>query len=1015
MWQPFDGSRLGDILDDFLRQRFGPDSYERVDGVVSSKKKQAAMNMFNSKERGRFVFLLESRACHTSIKLSSVDAIILFDSDWNPLIDLRGLQRIHIDSQFEQLKVFRFYTPCTVEEKILNLAKQDMYLDSSIQNINRSHCHMLLIWGASYLFSKLSDFHGGDTSASGLNNLSNEAFMNDVVKELLTCVPQNAENNNKSICSLISKVKQSGAIYSRDIPLLGESKMQLREEEPSHVFWTKLLQGRYPRWRYLSGVSHRVRKRVQYFDESPRKSNVECQEVINKRKKVTDITTDPTSLKPWQEDKRKVLLGGKEGTSGTQAGNRSQSLPRSAVNMGDINHVPFITNEISGVSEGHLIESEESRKLREAQKSLHLLLKPEISKLCEILRLPGYIKGMALRFLDYIMKNHLVNREPVAILHAFQISVCWTAASLLKHKISHKESLAHAKHHLNFECKEEEAEFIYSKLRMLKKMFHRRIETSMELKSPEDSSPRVKDVSKILPDASSSQSMASAQEELEEGEIREIPQSHNFPVHIPVKQERVTDSDKTSSSKQNDFSEFEKICIKRFNKLLQKQQEEVQKFHEIREKEKAKLDKELMLELAFIRTVHKHTSIRLDKMKTAEQDHAKKIEAHNQGWEVLKKNFESLQLMARKEERRTKAHWLEQAISGKSVEPFAKLPLPDSWFRLEQMMGGELGAAGLSSERPDPNMSFPIKPGEVLLSKITKTIPSEAAEGSVMDATLDMHPNREDRMDATVTLQSDGDGNRLDTMLDMQTNREDDGMDVSVAMQSNGNSDRMDTMLDLQPNREDDGNHGMDANVSMQSNGDSNRLDSTLNLQPNREDDRVDAGSLDMQSNVDDCRLDGTIAMHSGRDDNGVDTTVAMQQPHRGSNGMDTTCGMQSCRDENAMDVTAPERETLAGDEQHNRADSSNSVDLRSLEPTQIDSTRNSSLPLDEVLRVEHCEPPTSPAAQDEAVSSCEMQNTPEQVQVPLLHPANVLPSDGPNHDTSVTEPVQQFPLLVDL
>ncbi|XWS74310.1 hypothetical protein CRYUN_Cryun02cG0203900 [Craigia yunnanensis] len=48
---------MGDILDDFLRQRFGPDSYERVDGGVIPSKKQSALNKFNN-ERERFVFLL---------------------------------------------------------------------------------------------------------------------------------------------------------------------------------------------------------------------------------------------------------------------------------------------------------------------------------------------------------------------------------------------------------------------------------------------------------------------------------------------------------------------------------------------------------------------------------------------------------------------------------------------------------------------------------------------------------------------------------------------------------------------------------------------------------------------------------------------------------------------------------------------------------------------------------------------------------------------------------------------
>ncbi|XP_043696783.1 helicase protein MOM1-like, partial [Telopea speciosissima] len=979
LFQSFGGSRLGDILDDFLRQRFGLDSYEHVDGLVSSKKKQAAVNMFNNKERGRFVFLLENRACHQSIKLSSVDIIILFDSDWNPLNDLRGLQRIHIDSQLEQLKVFRLYTSRTVEEKILSLVKQDISLDSNIHNVSHNTCQMLLIWGASYLFGKLDGFHGGNTSPSYLNILSNEPFMNAVVEELLIHLPQNAENSGKNNCSFISKVKQSGATYSRDIPLLGESEMQLRDEEPPHVFWTKLLQGRYPRWRYLSGSSPRIRKRVQYFEGSPRKSGVVGDEAIKKCKKVADNTINPLSLKRWIEDKRKLLSEGKEGTSGAQAGNGSQSLPISAV-MSDKNHVCSMPNEISSVSGTNLVESTKRRKLRDAQKSLHLLLKPEISKLCEILNLPGCIKVMAGRFLEYIMNNHHVNREPVAILQAFQISVCWTAAASFKHKIDHKESLAHVKQLLNFECKEEEVEFIFSKLWMLKKMFH----------SVEDSSPKMKNVSEILLCASSSQSMTSAQEEFG-GEIRDSSQSCNFPQYVPAKQEQATDFDKTSWSEKNDFlniSQFKKICAKRIKKLLQKQQEEVQKFNEIRQKEKAKLEEELTLKLVLIHAVDEHISIRLDKMKKAEQDHAKKIEENNRRWEVLRKNLEALQLVARNGEQQMNAHWLEQAKSGKSVGPFANLPLPVSGFRLEEMMACEGGATQISgppSKKSDPNITFPTKPGEGLPSRVTKTIPNKTTEGSGMDATLIMQPNREDGvMDATVVVQFIGDSNRMGAMLDRQPNREDDGVDATVAMQSNE---------------------------------DRNRLDTTLDMQPSRVDVRGGANSLDMQSNEDKSGLDGTIAMHSVRVDKGVDTTVAMQ-PHK-DNEMDTTYSMESCREDNAMDVSASKREILAGDEQHNRADCSNS----SLEPTQIDShsmaqphvttAQNSSSALDVLPHVEHCEPPTEAAVLDEAAPSCEMQNTPEHVQVPSHQPADVLPSDESNHDTSVMEPVQQLPLLL--
>ncbi|KAL0376762.1 UNVERIFIED_CONTAM: Helicase protein MOM1 [Sesamum calycinum] len=89
----------GDILDDFLRQRFGQHTYERIDAGVILSKKQAAVNRFNKKETGQFVFLLDNRACSSVIKLSSLDIVVIYDSGWNPANDLRALQKISIDSK----------------------------------------------------------------------------------------------------------------------------------------------------------------------------------------------------------------------------------------------------------------------------------------------------------------------------------------------------------------------------------------------------------------------------------------------------------------------------------------------------------------------------------------------------------------------------------------------------------------------------------------------------------------------------------------------------------------------------------------------------------------------------------------------------------------------------------------------------------------------------------------------------------------------------------------------------
>ncbi|KAM0911022.1 hypothetical protein ACQ4PT_013771 [Festuca glaucescens] len=121
------GNSMGGILEGVVCDRFGRESYERVESGAPLARKQAAVNMFNDKTKGRFVFLIESRACLPSIKLLSVDVVIIYNSDCNPLNDLKAIQRIKIESQ-KYPGIFRLYTPFTMEEKQLVLAKHGVLI-----------------------------------------------------------------------------------------------------------------------------------------------------------------------------------------------------------------------------------------------------------------------------------------------------------------------------------------------------------------------------------------------------------------------------------------------------------------------------------------------------------------------------------------------------------------------------------------------------------------------------------------------------------------------------------------------------------------------------------------------------------------------------------------------------------------------------------------------------------------------------------------------------------------------
>lgn len=292
------GRVIGNYLDDLLLQRFGSDSYERIDKSLQASKKQAAMKIFNDKNNKRFVFLLETCACLPSIKLSSVDAVIIFDSDWNPMNDIRSLQKLTLDSQFEFIKIFRLYSSFTVEEKALILAKQyNKTLDINLQNVNWFTSHMLLMWGASCLFDELKVFHDVETSATNVKSLFGRSLLKEAMHEFSSLLSRDGEHIDSSNCSTLLKVQQDGITYHANFPLLGELKFRELDKEPPQFFWAKLLEGKQFQWKYLNSSSQRSRKKVHHYDGSVNGPDLVSEGAAKKRRKVSNNIVDQSFSK----------------------------------------------------------------------------------------------------------------------------------------------------------------------------------------------------------------------------------------------------------------------------------------------------------------------------------------------------------------------------------------------------------------------------------------------------------------------------------------------------------------------------------------------------------------------------------------------------------------------------------------------------------------------------------------------------------------------------------------------
>lgn len=119
-----------DILDDFCNSKGYP--YFRLDGSTSLADRDSMIKGFNDPESNLFVFLLSTRAGGLGINLTAADMVILYDSDWNPQMDLQAMDRAHRIGQTKPVTVFRLVSQDTLEERILERQCLRLKLDSLV-------------------------------------------------------------------------------------------------------------------------------------------------------------------------------------------------------------------------------------------------------------------------------------------------------------------------------------------------------------------------------------------------------------------------------------------------------------------------------------------------------------------------------------------------------------------------------------------------------------------------------------------------------------------------------------------------------------------------------------------------------------------------------------------------------------------------------------------------------------------------------------------------------------------
>lgn len=119
--------KMLDLLQDYMKMKNY--QYQRLDGTIPSVQRTQAMEHFNKPDSPDFCFLLSTRAGGLGINLMTADTVILFDSDWNPQADMQAMARAHRIGQTKPVTVYRLVTGETVEEEVLERAKNKILLE----------------------------------------------------------------------------------------------------------------------------------------------------------------------------------------------------------------------------------------------------------------------------------------------------------------------------------------------------------------------------------------------------------------------------------------------------------------------------------------------------------------------------------------------------------------------------------------------------------------------------------------------------------------------------------------------------------------------------------------------------------------------------------------------------------------------------------------------------------------------------------------------------------------------
>lgn len=116
--------------------------YMRLDGGTNRVMREVNVKLFNRPQSAFQIFTLSTRAGGEGVNLATADTVILFDSDWNPQVDIQAMARVHRIGQTKTVHVYRYVLVplcmylcmCMCNMYIMHLAKARRPCVTNLEN-----------------------------------------------------------------------------------------------------------------------------------------------------------------------------------------------------------------------------------------------------------------------------------------------------------------------------------------------------------------------------------------------------------------------------------------------------------------------------------------------------------------------------------------------------------------------------------------------------------------------------------------------------------------------------------------------------------------------------------------------------------------------------------------------------------------------------------------------------------------------------------------------------------------